>query len=200
MLANVPHVWAPPPGLLCLLCSFPAWIRIGGYHPPISLSPYTHRDLPCLFSEIALASSAGLFSGNLFLGADLAPSVHPACPAMDAKMIYMDALTAQLRLGILIQWQQALDAGYVALEQALRRDLLALGLEPRRLPVDARRQLDVLAHGDGFIGAVWGRPCYSAGPAPVQSSSGQTEDGNQSHWSASAPASGSARGPGRVSG
>ena len=44
---------------------------------------------------------------------------------MDGEATCISAFAARLHLGMLIQWQQGHDSGYAALEQSLRRDLLA---------------------------------------------------------------------------
>ena len=66
----------------------------------------------------------------------------------------MEVLLGPIQLGVLIQWQQAFDSHYVALAQALRHDLLGIGLDPHKLTLQARRQLDALARSGGFTGAL----------------------------------------------
>ena len=75
-------------------------------------------------------------------------------PGMASGVGFLDMLTAGLQLGMLVQWQQAHDAGLSALELALRKDLLEAGLDTLSLSRAALDQLNLLAHMDGFCGAV----------------------------------------------
>ena len=79
------------------------------------------------------------------------------------KRVQPPPLPPPLQLGILIQWQQALNARYWALEGALRRDLLRMGFDVLQLPPAALLQLDRLAHMGGFTGAVYSGSVDSLG-------------------------------------
>ena len=50
-------------------------------------------------------------------------------PSMARGACFLDRCTAELQLGMLVQWQQAHEAGFGALERALRDDLTGAGFD-----------------------------------------------------------------------